>query len=470
MSNSGGDPKSDLTMAARFGSPATTFAFGIRKNDGRYYRRPVNEGSFASSVRGRQVELGGGREPREGIDPKNLGEAGWGVVWSDGDTKTRIGPLLAPLLERREEQAGDRYFETVLQTGTSADKLLDQTQRAPGSPPDPAESAPYYLLLVGDPATASFELQQELDLRYAVGRLFFDAPDSYGRYAQAVLAAEARALRQRRMLVFGTRHDGDLVTNACVDQLLMPLVGEMASRPGWSVEPTLGPAATRAELQGLIARPEASILLTAAHSPVLEIGDPLQEALHGAIVTSEWAGPERDLAVERHHVVAAADLDRSLDLRGLIVVMVGCFSAGTPRFDGFIEKERVQLAPDPYVAAFPQALLDRGALAVLAHVDSLYLHSFAWPGSSAEAQHQTYGDTLYRLGRGHRLGYAADPFGRRFGDLAQRVLASRLQPERYDDKATAAYWIGYHDARQYVVLGDPAVKLSVPPSAGEPAS
>ena len=73
---------------------------------------------------------------------------------------------------------------------------------------------------------------------------------------------------------------------------------------------------------------------------------------------------------------------------------------------------------------------------------------------------------------GHRLGNALESFGDRYAHLAV-ALASVLarlregyQPDQQDLLKLAKLWTAHNDARNYIVLGDPAVRLNVAQSFG----
>ena len=147
----------------------------------------------------RQVEGGEDSKPHgviAGIEANDLRQAGWGIVTAaeDAPALSAIREALAPLLALRQAGAGDRYREydgdLVCFPRDSKNDWLGRAGGEPG-PVDPART-PYYLLILASPEKIPFRFQYQLDVQYAVGRLWFDGPDAldrYATYAQAVVAA-----------------------------------------------------------------------------------------------------------------------------------------------------------------------------------------------------------------------------------------------------------------------------------------
>lgn len=420
--------------------------------------------------------------PHEGIDPKNLAEAGWGVIFPVG-AATAIRAALAPLLDLRRCQAGGsaprgRFRLFVGQDGYRPGESKTDFLARHGAGPGPAvpRLVPYYLLLVGSPEKIPYQFQYQLDVQYAVGRIDFDSPEEYRRYAEAILAVEMGEVRRRpHAFFFGTRHEDDLATHLSCDELVRPLAFDFGrDEPDWKVETVTGGDATKARLLTALRDPDGmGLIFTASHGLGFPAGHPLQRVHSGALLCQDWPGPRRwAKPIPPDHYLGADDLGvhgpGSVRPHGLVLFHFACYSAGCPALDNFPQRfgERPRtIAPRPFSARLLQGLLSHrqgGALAAVGHVDRAWDCSFRWPGVGA--QRQTFLDTLRRLKDGHPVGSAMEPFNLRYAelaaDLAEEIadirFGKRLNPEK-----VAGLWIHLNDARNYLVFGDPAVRLAV---------
>jgi len=445
------------------------------------------------------------RAPRFGIDERGLARTGWGVVFPT-TTDPAIVEALMPLLTLRRGQASrydERFFRIFTgaegyRPGETAEAFLSHRGAGPGAA-DP-KRMPYYLLLVGDPGQIPFSFQYQLDVQYAVGRLAFDTPEEYAHYAATVVAAEAGQIRRSpRVTLFGVANPDDPATALSAERLIEPLRRYLRARTGearkggaackededrkdhaavgrFRVSTLVGEQATKQRLGRLLGGGETpALLLTASHGMGFPCGHPRQVPAQGAPLCQDWPGPVvgKGQPISPDHYFAADDVADSARPRGLIAFCFACFGAGTPELDAFAHRKSLdlpeprRLAPRPFLARLPQRLLGHprgGALAWIGHVERAWGYSFFW--RHLEQQTQGFEDACEKLMRGYPVGAAMEAFNQRYAELAT-LLAEAVRRRDYGEKIDPDHvrflWTAHNDARSYILMGDPAVRLAVGP-------
>ncbi len=447
---------------------------GIDGETGDYFLRPRSVGEFGRLVQRRGLDLRGvPKRLKFGLDPLELADAGWGVVWPES-ADPEIREALAPLLDHRRVQATRRREEYFKELTYLPDETTLEFWRRHGLGPDSVDPGkmPYYLLIVGEPRDVPFDFQFELGVPHAVGRLCFDAPEDYAAYARHLVEAESRPLPQSPTIAFfGVQNPDDEPTRWSVEHLVKPLEERIANgRRDWRVKTWLRQAADKAQLVRLLeGEGSPTVLFTASHAMRFRAGTARQLTHQGALVCADWPG--REAWAERgpmpeDFLFSARDIANGARLDPLIAFHFACYTAGTPRLDSYAQDEPTVAAPQPFVASLPKQLLRRGALAVIGHVDVALEQSFLW--YDAGSQLEVFNSTLRAIMAGYPVGHAMDHFGERFGVLGTLVAGafestSSRDTDHADDDDLSRFqlWAAYQDARNYVILGDPAARLIV---------
>lgn len=413
-------------------------------------------------------------------DPSDLKQTGWGVLFAS-DADPAIKAQLQPLLDLRKNQVGsDKLFQVFegAASGVRPKQSAGNWAAARGvsavAPIDPTRGVPFYLLIVGSLDRIPYEFQALLDLQWAVGRLHFDKLEDYGAYAKSIVQYEtAKTIAgKKRVAMWMPKNPMDGATPMLHATIAPGFMGQtdggkkLGSAQGFELLSYLAEGqATKANLKELLTGATtggaASIIFTASHGGEWPMSNPeVQRAKQGALVTQEWTYGQ---PLEPQHYFAAEDLPDTANLQGSIIFHFACFGCGCPAQDNFFktnDNKPIQLAPSPLVSQLPQKLLSKGALAVIGHVDRAF--SYGFQDEAGTPQPQLLRSPLELLMQGKRAGEAMDPMNLQWSSLAAILglqtggFGTEPPPE-----VLANLIVARDDARNYMLLGDPAVRLRI---------
>lgn len=435
---------------------------------------------------------------KQGIDASKLEQAGWGVMFpavaANSDEARRqaaIVEALSPLLELRKSQATrikEHYYKEYrgalgYRPGESKQKYLARLGTGPG-PADP-DKVPYYLLIVASPEEIPFHVQYQIDVQYAVGRIWFDTIEEYNNYARSVVAAETGELALAREIAFvGVANPDDMATQMSRHNLVGPLadLAESWTDVGrWTVSRYFDERADKAHVSQLFGGPKTpALLFSGSHGMGFDRGDPLQQRHQGALLLQDWTGPKQWKGpIDESLYLSCDDLRSDAGMLGMIAFNFACYGGGTPKYDEFAKqafKQRKEIAEQAFVSGLHRKMLGHprgGALASLGHVERAWGYSFMWGSGkrgAAEPQLAVFESTLASLMKGLPVGMAVEYFNERYAemasDLSLQLEELEFDPDAGDPYTLANMWTSSNDARGYAVLGDPAVRLSLDTGAG----
>lgn len=396
-------------------------------------------------------------------------QAGWGLL-VHADEADEMQERLKDLIDHRDGRI-------LLYDGEDPREWKEKNFANDVNP----DKFPFYVLIAGSPSKIPFELQFSLDILQSVGRIDFESPDDYGRYAKTVVDHETDQVPApgKRAVFFAPRHD--YPTSQSESRMVRPLLKQMPQVKGvpedFVYEALRQDQATKenllAALQPDDAQKTPALLFSSSHGIGVRKTDDNQRTLQGSIVCQNRAFPLTPK--QRTGFVSGYDVAEGFGLPGGIHFFFACYGAGSRTKSDFtryvptdIDRERLirtEAKETDFVAYLPMRLLANpqgGALAVVGHVDPAWVHSFESPVTKGRRIFP-FGFALAMLLRGKPVGYAVTAFNQKYSDLSTDLL-SMIEDLEEDDVSPdpedlGDLWICRNDAQNYAIIGDPAVRL-----------
>jgi hypothetical protein len=328
---------------------------------------------------------------------------------------------------------------------------------------------PYYLLIVADPVEVSFRFQVELDVQFAVGRIFFETEAEYRAYANSVVKAETeeRATSSTLRLVATSNTPA---SRLLFSQVATPLSAALArSRPSSRIGTVSEHDANKERLVEFLRGgfDAAEVLAIFAEGVGYPNGDPRQAAQQGAVVTNDW-DPKLAL-VDQLHLAAAGDLEKGSDSASPFVLLFSDYSAGTVEFEvdpganpaGPSEPKKI--ASRPFISALSQSLLTNGARAVVGLIGRRVSSDASWNGAGLNVQ--IFDAVLKLLLDGYPIGWAMERFGAHYADQAAALQSMREDQAFFRESDIEIFrelWHVVNDLAHLILLGDPAARVTGP--------
>jgi hypothetical protein len=400
----------------------------------------------------------------------NPAEAGWGLL-VHADEKDAMKDGLQPLIEHRNGRL-------LLYEGEDVYEWKEKNNAVAINP----AQFPYYVLIAGSPTKIPFDLQCELDVLQAVGRVHFDDPSAYAQYAESVIKYEKGSGPSpgKRAVFFAPHHDDPTALSS--QELVKPIFEQLKESMSDGLEFSLliDDQATKTRLLGSVAADASgqtpALLFSAGHGKGFGSSNPDQRYLQGSMVCQDRKPPlTRD---KREGYVTGFDVADGFRLPGGIHFLFACYGAGTYATSDFArwvsKKKRANLVAkqgkEDFVAYLPKALLsapDAAALAVVAHVDPALVIGIKSP-VTGQARIQPFKEAIADLLQGKPVGYALMALNMSFSDksvmmsgYAKRLLKSGHKLSKEERAKLARLWMLRNDAANYVIIGDPAARLNL---------
>lgn len=414
-----------------------------------------------------------------GAEPSLVKEAGWGIVISATmENRDAILAALEPLLEYRREQVGQERFKRLSYIKDKDFSPISWLARhkVSASAVEP-EKIPYYLLLVGSPQDISFRFQFTLDVQYAVGRVYFDTVAEYAVYAKQLVAREqAKSQVAKQAVLFGVKHDFDTATEYSIKYFIEPLQRALLERystpnGSWTINSLKEAQASKSALITVLKQAEPpAFVLTASHGIAFPDND-INQQDQGALICSDWQPSQwmPPKAIPPECYFSANDLNQDFNLKGMILCLFACYSGGVPTRDSFhtsTEQAAQVISTSDFLSRLPRQLLLAGASAVIAHVDRALAASFI--GHLNTDNTSVFNGLIEGLFKGLPVGYAMRYLNDYYATMesemsliSDQIKTDPFAAESYTAGQIASFYSRKVDARNYILIGDPAAHLNI---------
>jgi len=396
-------------------------------------------------------------------------EAGWGLIINKDEDK-RVFEVLQDLIEHRNGKVIYYEGEERLEEWINKNQL--------------EKEAPFYLLIVGSPQKIPFEFQYLLDSRFAVGRIYFETLEEYTNYVNTVIDYENGKINpvSKRAVFFATDGGYGDATYLSHNFMIGPLV-QLAKEEGYEVDYLEADKATERNLKEAVSagNKRPAFIYTASHGLGCPTWRPDQEYLQGALCCQDFHfAPFKNVKPD-DGLLTGYDIGDDFNAYTSIWFAFACFGAGTPRYSEFAHwvagqgLEECQGKRD-FIAYLPMKMLGykKPALAFVGHIDPAWVHSFMTPSDEAPENWASrllpFEVAVKYILNGLPVGYACKKFGENYSVLSILLLQIVRDYERsremglpvidpYWDIRLTNIWITRNDCQNYVILGDPAVRV-----------
>lgn len=424
-------------------------------------------------------------------DQNSLEAQGWSVIIPEGDDGKKLLDLAAPLIQRRQEQQGVPVKVYVAPAKADQADAMQWRKRNYADGSTTEDEQPFYQLILGNLDQVALSIQQVQGASELVGRLAFDRDDDYRAYIDKLLRAEeAGPPTSAGRGLFYTVHDGTRATRAGFDSLITPGV-TLARRKVMErklparelIDAGDRTIPTRDELLQLITPDDPTVLFTLSHGA----GSPRT----GWKTKDRQRSEQGAMSFGTDGLLLGSDVRDTAFLPGGVWFMLACYGAGTPsqsayrhwlealskagQYAGAASKVLDGLPKDgepPFVAALPQAALanPHGPLAFFGHIDLAWTYSFLDLDTGSAVQRPgKFVQIVAELLKGSRCGLALQALSRAFDEVNTELTALYDRAASGDaasdaNKARLGHlWMLRQDLAGYILLGDPAARMSVAP-------